>query len=94
MYISSDRQIENVDNYFRLRFGGIGKHLCNHIRVKAHAIGVSVVALLLIASLIFAEISETRIKADASSYVCLIYVLPVHGRRGVNGCKLSVYLLI
>ena len=45
----------------RLRFGGIAKHHCIHIRAKAHAIGVSVLLLLLNASLIFGEISETRI---------------------------------
>ena len=34
--LSFESEPKNVD-FIRLRFPGIAKHLCNHIRVKAHA---------------------------------------------------------
>ena len=58
---SNTHKKENVDLLLRLRFGGIAKHLNNHIRVKAHAIGVSIRAFTLGCFFDFGEISETRI---------------------------------
>ena len=45
---------------------GIAKHQTRYIRVKAHAIGVSILAFTLACSLNFGEISMNKIQADAS----------------------------
>ena len=62
-------------------------------RVKAHAVRREPSTLLLVVSLIW-RISETRIKADASQYVCYIYfaMLPYAVRFRVlhySGCLLN-----
>ena len=67
-------QKENVSNYFAYVYRGIAKHLTRYNRVKAHAIGVSILAFTLACSLNFGEISMNKIQADASISICL-YVL-------------------
>ena len=56
-------QKENVDNYFIVYVHrGIAKHHCTHLRVKAHAISVSIRALLsCVRSLNFGENSMNKI---------------------------------
>ncbi len=46
--LNGDRK-KTWTNHFVYVLSGIGKHPCNHIRVKAHANGVSIRHLLLVA---------------------------------------------
>jgi len=60
--------------YFVYVHRGIAKHLTRYIRVKAHAIGVSIRAFTLACSLNFGEISMNKIQADASIPICLFSI--------------------
>jgi len=59
-------------HYFVYVLSGIAKHHCNHIRVKAHAIGVSIGLLLLVALSILAILIEQEYKANAFIFVSSI----------------------
>ena len=62
---------ENVSYLLRLRSSRYRQTPYNHLRVKAHAIGVSILAFTLGLFLILAKFRRTRIKADASTYMLI-----------------------
>ncbi len=65
-------------HHFVYAFRGVAKHHCIHIRVKAHAIGVSELLLLLNASLILAKFLKARIQAIAS-FLYVFYLFYIIG---------------
>ena len=67
---------KNVDNYFRLRFRGIAKHLTCYIRVKNHAIGVSIRAFTLACFFNLANFGNKNL----SGRFCLYFFILAHRR--------------
>ena len=63
---------KNVSKLLRLRYLRYRQTPNNLKRVKAHAERREPSTLLLVASVNFADFQITRIKADASQYVCYI----------------------
>lgn len=61
---------------------GIAKHLTCYIRVKAHAISVSILALILACSLIFGEISMNKILSGRFFLYVFNYVISAHRHVG------------
>ena len=59
-------------HYFVYAYLGIAKHHCNYIRVKAHAIGVSIGFLLLVAFINLAKFDKQEYKANAFIFVSSI----------------------
>ena len=76
---------ENVDYLLRLRSFQVSPNTYNnHIRVKAHAIGVSVVASLLVVLLILGEFQEQDSKRTLLP-ICLYICLSAHWRKVFKG---------
>ena len=83
--------IKNVDSLRRLRFSGIGKHHCNHIRVKAHVVtDVSVWLFTLGCFFSFCRFRKARIqnKRDA------IFLLSVCELCYIGRCGLYIMIVV
>lgn len=82
---------KNVDSLRRLRFSGIGKHHCNHIRVKAHVVtDVSVWLFTLGCFFHFADFEKQEYKTNAM----LFFILSVCELCYIGRCGLYIIIVV
>ena len=71
-----DNDTKRKRGLHRLRFGGIAKHLCVHLQVKAHAFGRERHGFTLACFLILANFRDKNLNGRFFTYVQFLLFMP------------------